>query len=68
MTKPFENDPIGNLNRINRITFTIGAVKTASHVVHVTGSKDRYEKVRDDSLDAKNIHHAPRNRYITEEN
>ena len=54
-------------NRINRITFCIGAVKTAAHVVHPTGTKQRYDSVRTDTVDPENIQVAPRDRYKTEE-
>ena len=69
MAGPFENDnkPGPNTNRIRRITFNIGSVKTASHVVEPTGSLDRYDAARDDSLDPNNIVTPERNRYITEE-
>lgn len=54
-------------NRINRITFCIGAVKTAAHVVHVTGTKQRYDSVRTDSVDPDNVTTPLRDRYKTEE-
>jgi len=54
-------------NRINRITFCIGAVKTACHVVHPTGTKQRYDAVRTDTVDPKDINYAPHPRYKTEE-
>jgi hypothetical protein len=54
-------------NRINRITICIGGVKTAAHVVHPTGSKQRYDEVRTDTVDPKDIQFAPRNRFKTEE-
>ncbi len=67
MAGPFEGDNVGDKNRIHRITFLIGPTKTAAHVVHPTGSKKRYDSVRDDSQDPQNIHYTPRDRYITEE-
>ena len=67
MAGPFENDNLGNVNRIRRITFLVGPTKTASHVVNPTGSKERYDKARDDSQDSNNVHFTPRDRYITEE-
>lgn len=64
---PF-NGETGDKNRIHRITFLVGPTKTVSHVDHRgSGGKAGYEKVRDDSQDADNIHVAPRNRYIDEE-
>lgn len=67
MAGPFENEASGDVNRIRRITFLVGPTKTAAHVVNPTGSKERYEKARDDSQDPNNIQVAPRDRYITEE-
>ena len=64
---PFSGSAQGNVNRANRITFLIGPVKTAAHVVHPTGSKGRYDKVRDDSTDPDNVQVVERNDYITEE-
>lgn len=55
-------------NRANRITFCIGSVKTASHVVHPTGTKKRYDAVREDTVDPNNISTPQREDYITEEN
>lgn len=64
---PFNNEPSRDNNRVRRITFCIGSVKTAAHVTHPTGSKERYEKVRDDSSDPKNVQTPLRDDYITEE-
>lgn len=65
---PFSGEaPNPNRNRIRRITFVIGSVKTASHVVNPTGSLNRYDRARNDSLDPNNIQTPERNTYITEE-
>ena len=64
---PFSSSPIGNVNRVRRVTFMVGAVKTASHVVEPTGSKARYDAARPDSTDPQNIQVFDRNDYITEE-
>jgi len=66
---PFAGDtPPYNNNRIRRITFMIGSVKTAAHLDHVrSGSIAGYEKVRNDSSDPDNIRVPERNTYITEE-
>lgn len=64
---PFSNSPIGNYNRIRRITFMVGPTKTAAHVVTPTGSLDRYDAARPDSTDPQNVQVAPRDRYVTEE-
>lgn len=65
--QPLLGSASGNVNRINRITFMIGPAKTASHVVHVTGSLNRYDRARDDSTEPANIHVVERDNYITEE-
>lgn len=64
---PMSNSPIGNYNRIHRITFMVGPTKTAAHVVHSTGSLKRYDAARSDSTDPQNVQVAPRDRYVTEE-
>jgi hypothetical protein len=64
---PFDGQTNPDLNRIRRITFCVGSVKTAAHVVLPTGSKGRYDKVRNDSSDPNNISVPERNTYITEE-
>lgn len=65
--QPFSGSAQGNVNRANRITFLVSPIKTVSHVVHPTGSKGRYDKVRDDSTDPNNVQVVERNDYITEE-
>lgn len=64
---PFSGQTNNDQNRIRRITFCIGSVKTAAHVVHPTGSRERYDRARNDSLDPNNIQTTERNTYITEE-
>jgi hypothetical protein len=64
---PFNGETNYKQNRIRRITFCIGSVKTASHVVNPTGSRSRYDRARDDSSDPGNIQTTERNTYITEE-
>lgn len=64
---PFSGSAQGDVNRVHRITMLVGPLKTVAHVVHPTGSKERYEKVRDDSTDPDNIQVVERNTYITEE-
>lgn len=64
---PFSGVPSGNVNRINRITMLVSPIKTVAHVVHPTGSKGRYDKVRSDSTDPRNVQVVERNDYITEE-
>lgn len=64
---PFNGETGGNRNRIRRITFVVGSVKTAAHVVNPTGSLDRYDAARSDSSDPDNITTPERNTYITEE-
>lgn len=68
-TPPFQNDsaPGPNTNRIRRITFNIGGIKTAAHVDNPTGSLERYDAARADSVDPQERQVAPRDRYITEE-
>jgi len=71
MAGPFENDGVPNKNRKHRITFSIGGVKTAAHVAQPTGSKERYEAARDDSLDPDVIQGVKRKKFLnaqTEEN
>ncbi len=65
--QPFANSASGDVNRIHRITFLVGPLKTVSHVTHPTGSLNRYDKARDDSIDPDNIHVTERDRYIDEE-
>lgn len=64
---PFDGVASGDVNRIRRITFCIGSIKTAAHVVHPTGPLARYDRARNDSSDPNNIQTAERNTYITEE-
>lgn len=65
---PFDGVTVGDVNRIRRITFSIGGVKTAAHVDNRgSGSKAAYERARDDSSDPDNIHFTERDRYIDEE-
>lgn len=65
---PFSGEtPNKDRNRVRRITFVIGSVKTAAHVVHPTGSLNRYDRARNDSVDPNNIQTPKRNDYITEE-
>lgn len=64
---PFDGETGGDRNRIRRITFCIGSVKTAAHVVTPTGSLSRYDAARSDSSDPNNIQTPERNTYITEE-
>lgn len=65
---PFSGEgPNPNRNRIHRITFSVGGVKTAAHLAHQrSGSVEGYERVRDDSLDPQAIKAAIRKDYITE--
>lgn len=64
---PFAGDS-GDKNRLNRITFLVGSVKTVSHVDHRgSGSKGAYEKTRDDSTDPRNIGPVEFKNYIDEE-
>ncbi len=64
---PFSGGPT-NVNRIRRITFLVGSVKTVSHLDNrSSGSVGAYEKTRDDSSDPNNIHVVKRDRFITEE-
>lgn len=65
---PFDGVPSGDVNRIRRITFLVGPVKTVSHLDNrASGSKGAYEKVRDDSSDPANIHVTERDTFIDEE-
>lgn len=64
---PFDGVASGDVNRIRRITFCVGSVKTAAHVVHPTGSKARYDAARNDSSDPNNIQTKERDTYIDEE-
>ena len=64
---PFSGSPT-NVNRIHRITFLVGSVKTVSHLDNrSSGSVGAYEKPRNDSSDPDNIQVVRRNRFITEE-
>jgi hypothetical protein len=64
---PFDGET-GDKNRINRITFLVGPVKTVSHLASTSsGSKAAYEKVRDDSTDPANVQVTERNTYVDEE-
>ena len=65
---PFDGAASGDVNRIRRITFCIGSVKTAAHVDNRgSGSKAAYDRARDDSSDPNNIQTKKRDRYIDEE-
>ena len=65
---PLAGSPSGDVNRIRRITFLVGPVKTVSHLDNrSSGSVAAYEKVRDDSTDPSNIQVTPRDRFIDEE-
>ena len=65
---PFDGEtPNPNRNRIHRITFSIGGVKTAAHVVQPTGSKGRYDRVRNDSVDPAEVQAPIRKTFITEQ-
>lgn len=64
---PFSGSPLGDYNRVRRVTFMVGPTKTASHVVEPTGSKGRYDAARDESTDPQNIQVFKRDAYITEE-
>jgi len=66
---PFAGDSFDkDRNRIRRITFCIGSVKTAAHLDNQrSGTTPGYSKVRDDSSDPNNIQTAERPTYITEE-
>jgi hypothetical protein len=55
-------------NRVDRVTFCIGAVKTACHLPsYRSGTKQAFEAVRTDSLDPENISKPLENRYVTKE-
>lgn len=65
---PLSGSPSGDVNRIRRITFLVGPVKTVSHIDNrASGSVGAYEKVRDDSSDPANIQVTERDTYIDEE-
>lgn len=66
---PFSGDtPPHNKNRIRRITFLVGPIKTVSHLDNrSSGSVGAYEKPRNDSSDPDNRQTPERNTYITEE-
>jgi len=65
---PFDGQtPNPNRNRINRITFSIGGVKTAAHVVDPTGSLERYDRARNDSVDPAEVQAPIRKTFITEQ-
>ncbi len=65
---PLSGSPSGDVNRIRRITFLVGPVKTVSHLDNrSSGSVAAYEKVRDDSTDPANIQVVKRDRFIDEE-
>lgn len=65
---PFANSSSGNVNRIRRITFMVGSVKTVSHLDNrSSGNVGAFEKTRNDSSDPANIQVVKRNRFITEE-
>ncbi len=65
---PFDGVASGDVNRIRRITFLVGPVKTVSHVDnHASGSVAAYDKVRDDSSDPANIQVTERDTFIDEE-
>ncbi len=55
-------------NRVDRVTFCIGSVKTASHLPsYRSGNKKAFESVRTDSIDPENISKPLENRYVTKE-
>lgn len=65
---PLAGSPSGDVNRIRRITFLVGPLKTVSHLDNrASGSVGAYEKVRDDSTDPANIHVVERDTFIDEE-
>lgn len=65
---PFDGDVTGDVNRVRRITFMVGPVKTVAHLDNrASGSVGAYEKVRADSSDPENIQVPERNTYIDEE-
>ncbi len=65
---PLDGSASGDVNRIRRITFVVGSVKTVSHLDNrSSGSVAAYEKVRNDSSDPANIQFTPRDRFIDEE-
>lgn len=65
---PFDGVASGDVNRIRRITFMVGPLKTVSHLDNrASGSVGAYEKVRDDSIDPANIHVVERDTFIDEE-
>ncbi len=65
---PFDGDTTGDVNRIRRITFMVGPVKTVAHLDNrSSGSVAAYEKVRNDSSDPANIQVPKRVTYIDEE-
>lgn len=58
-------------NRVFRATFMVTSTKTASHIADVagaTGSKNRYDAARPDTLEPENRHYVYQDRYITQEN
>lgn len=65
---PFDGVASGDVNRIRRITFLVGPVKTVAHLDNrSSGSVAGYEKVRNDSSDPANIQVAEKITYIDEE-
>ncbi len=57
-----------NKNFIDRVTFCIGAVKTACHLPsYRSGTKQAFEEVRTDAIDNENISKPLENRYVNKE-
>ena len=55
-------------NRVDRVTFCIGAVKTACHLPsYRSGTVQAFEKCRDDAIDPENISKPLEDRYVTKE-
>ena len=55
-------------NFVDRVTFCIGAVKTACHLPsYRSGTQEAFAKVRDDAIDPENISKPLENRYVTKE-
>jgi len=55
-------------NRVDRVTFCIGAVKTACHLPsYRSGADPGFTKVRTDAIDNENVSKPLENRYVTKE-
>lgn len=55
-------------NRVDRVTFCIGSVKTACHLPsYRSGTKQAFEAVREDKIDNENVSKPLENRYVTKE-